>query len=84
MVGDDLACPGRGDVYAIGECTEHRGQLYGLVAPVWEQARRARRSADRPQRPDAIYLGSRLSTKLKVAGLDLAVMGLKEPVEEER
>ena len=39
LVGDDLACPGRTGVYAIGECAEHRGQLYGLVAPLWEQAR---------------------------------------------
>ena len=28
----------RDGVYAIGECAEHRGQLYGLVAPLWEQA----------------------------------------------
>ncbi len=38
VVGDDLACHGADDVYAIGECAEHRGQLYGLVAPLWEQA----------------------------------------------
>ena len=26
------------DVYAVGECAQHRGQVYGLVAPLWEQA----------------------------------------------
>lgn len=26
-------------IYAVGECAQHRGQTYGLVAPVWEQAR---------------------------------------------
>ncbi|MGB7219672.1 MAG: FAD-dependent oxidoreductase [Vicinamibacterales bacterium] len=82
VVGDDLACPQVQDVFAIGECAEHRGQVYGLVAPVWEQAGVL---ADRlsGRNLDAWYLGSRPSTKLKVAGVDLAVMGDKEPVEEE-
>ena len=26
------------DVYAVGECAQHRGRVYGLVAPLWEQA----------------------------------------------
>lgn len=38
LVDDDLACRHASNVYAIGECAEHRGQLYGLVAPLWEQA----------------------------------------------
>jgi nitrite reductase (NADH) large subunit len=81
-IGDDLACVGHQNVYAIGECAEHRGALYGLVAPLWEQARVL---ADRltRQAPDACYAGSRLSTKLKVAGLDVAVMGLKDAIEED-
>ena len=33
VVGDDLACDGAPGVYAIGECAEHRGRVYGLVAP---------------------------------------------------
>jgi NAD(P)H-dependent nitrite reductase large subunit len=82
LVGDDLACPGTEGVYAIGECAEHRGQLYGLVAPLWEQAQVL---SDRltGRRPDASYTGSRIATKLKVAGLDVAVMGMKDPTEEE-
>jgi nitrite reductase (NADH) large subunit len=69
-------------VYAIGECAEHRGQTYGLVAPLWDQARVL---ADRlsGNKPHASYEGSCLSTKLKVAGLDVAVMGAKEAAEEE-
>ena len=76
VVGDDLACAGASDVYAIGECAEHRGHLYGLVAPVWEQADvlAARLTGTAP---DATYVGSRLATRLKVAGLDVAVMGDK-------
>jgi len=82
VIGDDLACEGRPRVFAIGECAEHRGQLYGLVAPLWEQARVL---ADRltARRADALYAGSRLTTKLKVAGLDVAVMGLKDAVADE-
>ena len=82
VVDDDLACVGASDIYAIGECVEHRGQVYGLVAPVWEQARVL---ADRltGRNPSSIYEGSRLSTKLKVAGIDLAVMGLKDPADDD-
>ena len=79
IVGDDLGSPaGRESVYAVGECAEHRGQVYGLVAPIWEQTQVL---ADRlsGRNPAALYFGSRLSTKLKVAGVDLAVMGCKEP-----
>jgi NAD(P)H-dependent nitrite reductase large subunit len=82
VVGDDLTCDGAPDVYAIGECAEHRGRVYGLVAPLWEQAQVL---ADRlsGRNPQALYTGSRPSTKLKVAGVDLAVMGDKDPVEED-
>jgi assimilatory nitrate reductase electron transfer subunit len=61
-------------VYAIGECAQHAGQVYGLVAPAWEQARVA---ADRVTGADpaARYAGSRVVTRLKAAGVDLAAMG---------
>jgi len=62
-------------VFAIGECAEHRGQLYGLVAPLWDQARVL---AERFVERDAEYVGSKTSTKLKVAGVDLAVMGERD------
>jgi len=82
VVGDDLACRDVPDVYAVGECAEHRGRVYGLVAPLWEQTQVL---ADRltGRNPIAVYTGSRLSTKLKVAGVDLAVMGEKDAVEED-
>ena len=80
LVGDDLACDGHDNVFAIGECSEHRGCVYGLVAPLWEQAQIL---ADRlTARPDARYTGSQTTTKLKVAGLDVAVMGVKDPLDE--
>ncbi len=61
-------------IYAVGECAQHRGQTYGLVAPVWEQARvLAQRLSG--QSPDAQYGGSKTSTRLKVMGVELASMG---------
>jgi NAD(P)H-dependent nitrite reductase large subunit len=82
VVGDDLACDGEPAICAIGECAEHRGRVYGLVAPLWEQAAVL---ADRlsGKNPAALYTGSKPSTKLKVAGVDLAVMGDKDAVEED-
>jgi nitrite reductase (NADH) large subunit len=81
VVSDDLSCRNDGSIYALGECAQHRGRLYGLVAPLWEQARIL---ADRlsGRNPDASYAGSRVSTKLKVMGVELAVMGEKDPNQE--
>ncbi|ROP43351.1 nitrite reductase large subunit NirB [Pseudokineococcus lusitanus] len=65
-------------VYAVGECVQHRGVVYGLVAPLWEQATvlaDVLTGAD----PTAEYRGSRTCTKLKVAGVDVAAMGLPAP-----
>lgn len=77
VVQDDLACPCAPGIYALGECAQHRGQLYGLVAPLWEQAQilAERLTSEASQ---TFYQGSRVSTKLKVMGLDLAVMGVKD------
>ncbi len=65
-------------VYVVGECAQHRGQVYGLVAPLWEQAIVV---ADNLTRTDvsAVYQGSRMATKLKVAGVDVTSMGIKAP-----
>jgi nitrite reductase (NADH) large subunit len=78
VIKDDLSCRNDQNIYAIGECAQHRGRLYGLVAPLWEQATVL---AQRMTEPDseASYRGSRVSTKLKVMGVDLAVMGEKDP-----
>src|SRR5262249_49237290 len=81
VVGDDLACPDDPSIFALGECAEHRGQTYGLVAPCWEQGQIL---ADRLSRAraDAVYTGSSVSTKLKIMGVDLVVLGKKEPADE--
>src|SRR6478735_420655 len=66
------------DVYVVGECAQHRGQVYGLVAPLWEQAAVL---ADHLTGANTVaaYHGSRVATKLKVAGVDVASMGIKAP-----
>ena len=38
LVGDDMRTSDP-DIYAVGECIEHNGQVFGLVAPIWEQAK---------------------------------------------
>ncbi|MCF7553680.1 nitrite reductase large subunit NirB [Pseudonocardia sp. WMMC193] len=70
------------DIYAVGECAQHRGEVYGLVAPLWEQAVVL---ADHltGANPKAAYHGSKTATKLKVAGVDVAAMGLKGPERED-
>ncbi len=78
VVDDQLRSVDDDDIYVVGECVQHRGEVYGLVAPLWEQATVLAdhiTGAD----PGAAYHGSRLATKLKVAGVDVAAMGLKEP-----
>jgi NAD(P)H-nitrite reductase large subunit/nitrogen regulatory protein PII len=81
VVGDDLACINDSSVYAIGECAQHRGLTYGLVAPGSEQARVL---ADRLSgaNPQSSYAGSNTSTALKVMGVDLVVLGEKEPADD--
>ena len=69
------------NVYVVGECAQHRGQVYGLVAPLWDQAKVF---ADHitGRNTQAAYHGSKLATKLKVMGVELASMGITEPKEE--
>ncbi|MGI4976409.1 MAG: FAD-dependent oxidoreductase [Janthinobacterium lividum] len=68
-------------VYVVGECAQHRGRVYGLVSPLWEQARVFADHVTGVD-PDAAYTGSKLATKLKVMGVELASMGQTEPTDE--
>jgi nitrite reductase (NADH) large subunit len=60
-------------IYAIGECASHRGMAYGLVAPLFEQAKVCANHL--AQLGFARYNGSVTSTKLKVTGIDLFSAG---------
>jgi nitrite reductase (NADH) large subunit len=70
------------NVYVVGECAQHQGKVYGLVAPLWDQAKVL---ADHitGRNPDAGYFGSKLATKLKVMGVELASMGATEPANDD-
>lgn len=61
------------NVYAVGECVEHRGMVYGLVKPLYEQGKIL---AKRICGIDSDgYEGSVLSTQLKISGVDVFSVG---------
>lgn len=60
-------------IYAVGECASHRGVAYGLVAPLFEQAKVC--ATHLGQFGIGRYQGSQVSTKLKVTGIDLFSAG---------
>jgi nitrite reductase (NADH) large subunit len=60
-------------IYSVGECVQHRGTVYGLVAPLFEQAKVcANHLADYGI---AMYNGTVTSTRLKVTGIELFSAG---------
>jgi nitrite reductase (NADH) large subunit len=72
IVVDDVMQTGAPDVFAIGECAEHRGTCYGLVEPAYEQARvLARHLAGE----EVSYSGSVVATNLKVSGVSVFSAG---------
>ncbi|QSB16120.1 NAD(P)/FAD-dependent oxidoreductase [Natronosporangium hydrolyticum] len=82
VVDDALRSVDDPAVYAVGECAQHDGQVYGLVAPAWEQATVVADQLSGAD-PQARYRGSRIVTRLKAAGVELAAMGQTQPGEED-
>ena len=78
IVCDDQMRTSDRHIFAVGECVEHRGRIYGLVDPIWEQAN-VLADVLTGLNPKAEYLGSKLGTKLKVMGVELASMGETKP-----
>lgn len=72
VVVDDQMRTSTPDVYAVGECVEHNGSLFGLVAPLYEQAQVL---ADTLMGRPAQFVQKSLATKLKVTGCDLFSAG---------
>lgn len=62
------------NVYAVGECAEHRNIVYGLVAPLWEQGKVLAGHLTGLNQ-EKVYEGSVLSTKLKVSGVNVFSAG---------
>ncbi len=72
LVGDDMATSDP-DICAVGECIEHNGQVCGLVAPIWEQAKvcGARLAGD----VGVVYVPPPVFTSLKITGVDVFSVG---------
>lgn len=62
-----------GRIYAVGECVQHRSNTYGLVAPLFDQAKVCANHL--AMKGFAAYPGSAVSTRLKVTGIDLFSAG---------
>jgi len=71
IVDDDMVTSDPA-VLAVGECVQHRGACYGLVAPIWEMCRALAAGLTASPRG---YEGSVTSTKLKVSGVDVFSAG---------
>ncbi|WP_279605032.1 NAD(P)/FAD-dependent oxidoreductase [Methylobacterium sp. J-070] len=66
-------------IFALGECAEHRGLVYGLVEPAYEHADTlARHLAGQ----SAEYRGTALSTSLKVSGLPVFSAGIVDTPDD--
>jgi len=79
LVGDDMRSSDP-DIYAVGECIEHNGQVFGLVAPIWEQAKvcGARLAGDEA----AVYVPPPVFTSLKITGVDVFSAGALAAADE--
>ncbi|AMO71783.1 nitrite reductase large subunit NirB [Sphingorhabdus sp. M41] len=71
VVDDDMVTSDPA-ILAVGECVQHRGACYGLVAPLWEMCRAL---ADFMTSNPSGYVGSVTATKLKVSGINLFSAG---------
>lgn len=67
------------NIYAVGECVEHRGMIYGLVQPLYEQGKALAKRICGIEGPG--YEGSVLSTQLKISGVDLFSAGIIHDVD---
>jgi nitrite reductase (NADH) large subunit len=74
---NDLMATAVPGVYAVGECAEHAGVVYGLVQPIWEQCA-VLADVLTGANPRARYTGSKVYARLKVAGVEVASFGLND------
>lgn len=70
---DDAMRTSDPDIYSLGECAEVQGQVYGLVAPLYEMARVAAASLSGDESAKFVHVDT--PTKLKVTGIDLYSLG---------
>jgi nitrite reductase (NADH) large subunit len=72
LVGDDMRSSDP-DIFAVGECIEHNGRVFGLVAPIWDQAKicGTQLAGDRT----AVYVPPPVFTSLKITGVNVFSAG---------
>lgn len=80
IVVNDFMETSEKDIYAVGECAQHRNVIYGLVAPLYEQGKVLADALT--GRPTEGYTGSTVSTSLKVSGCDLFSAGIIKESED--
>ncbi|GAC1673992.1 MAG: nitrite reductase small subunit NirD [Steroidobacteraceae bacterium] len=73
LLVDDTLLTFDPSIYAVGECVQHRNATYGLVAPLWEQARVC--ATHLAEHGTARYRGSLTATNLKVTGINVFSAG---------
>jgi nitrite reductase (NADH) large subunit len=73
LVVDDAMRTSDPAIYAVGECVEHRGATYGLVAPIWDMCRAVADALT--DAPDACFSPPAIGTRLKVTGIDVFSAG---------
>jgi nitrite reductase (NADH) large subunit len=73
-VGDDLRTSDPA-IYAVGECVEHRGKTYGLVAPLWDMAKVCADHLAGDETTVSDYQGTVTGTRLKVTGIEIFSAG---------
>ena len=79
VVGDDMRTTNE-HIYAVGECAEHRGKAFGLVAPLYDMAKVC---ADRLAGIEGeLFKTPELSTRLKITGIDVFSAGVLSAADE--
>ncbi|KMK78313.1 hypothetical protein AB990_00465 [Alkalihalobacillus pseudalcaliphilus] len=76
IIVDDHLLTSAQAIYALGECAEHRGIVYGLVQPLNEQAKVLAKVLTGNKQ--YLYRGTTISTKLKISGIDVFSAGMIE------
>jgi nitrite reductase (NADH) large subunit len=61
------------EIFSVGECVEHRGMVFGLVAPIWDQAKVC--AAHLAGEDSAVFSAQALATSLKITGVDVFSAG---------
>jgi nitrite reductase (NADH) large subunit len=68
------------EIFAVGECVEHRGNVFGLVAPIWDQAKVC--AAQMAGDEEALFVSRALATSLKITGVDVFSAGALMAADE--